>query len=198
VIVHHQLALHGFWLLVWFLKSLKFFEKKFERIWFEFEKKSCFKRSLKKKRKKRKQTLLTFRPSQACRPTKPSRSGPPNRPPFLFFSADADTWAPPVSLTLSPSFLLPHLAAQPTRRRRANPAAPRHFPSFPPHQTGQLRQLTPPSINWSCYLPLAPSRDGRDHQWQAPPLGVRPPPLAFLPLALFKLVFKLLPSPLPS
>jgi hypothetical protein len=39
--------------LPWFLVACVA-SKKFERIWFEFEKKSCFKRSLKKKRKKEK------------------------------------------------------------------------------------------------------------------------------------------------
>jgi hypothetical protein len=43
---------------------------------------------------------------------------------------------------------------------------------------------------------LAPSRDGRGHQWQAPPLGARPPPFAFLPLALFKHALELLRLPL--
>jgi hypothetical protein len=73
------------------------------------KRKVCFKKSLKKKKKK-KDYPLTFWPSQACRPTKSPRSGPPNRLLF-FFLADADTWAPPVSLTFSPSFLLPHIAA---------------------------------------------------------------------------------------
>jgi hypothetical protein len=45
---------------------------------------------------------------------------------------------------------------------------------------------------------LAPSRDGRGHQWQAPPLGAHSPPLAFLPLALFKPVLERLRLPLPS
>jgi hypothetical protein len=45
-----------------------------------------------------------------------------------------------------------------------------------------------PSFSTEC--------DGRDHQWQAPPLGVRSPPLAFLPLALFKHALELLHSPL--
>jgi hypothetical protein len=126
VIVHHQLALHGFWLLVWFLKSLKFFEKKFERIWFEFEKKSCFKRSLKKKRKKRKQTLLTFRPSQACRPTKPSRSGPPNRPPFLFFLCGRRHLGPACQ-----PHPLPFFSSSPPRCP-ADPAPPRESRRAPP------------------------------------------------------------------
>jgi hypothetical protein len=104
------------------------------------KRKVCFKKSLKKKRKKEK---ITFPPN-------PPAAAHLTASPFLF-PADADTWAPPVSLSPSPSFLLPHLAAQPTRRYRANPAAPRHFPSFPPHQAGQLRQLTFPVINWSRY-----------------------------------------------
>jgi hypothetical protein len=45
---------------------------------------------------------------------------------------------------------------------------------------------------------LAPSRDGRGHQWQAPPLGARPPSFAFLPVLLFKPVLDGLRLPLPS
>jgi hypothetical protein len=58
-------------------KSLKEFGLNLKR-------KVCFKKSLKKKRKKIKDYLPTFRPSQACRPTKPSRSSPPNRLSFSF------------------------------------------------------------------------------------------------------------------
>jgi hypothetical protein len=32
---------------------------------------------------------------------------------------------------------------------------------------------------------LAPSRDGRGHQWQAPPPGVLLPPVTSFPLALY-------------
>jgi hypothetical protein len=151
---------------------------------------------LKKKRKKEKAYFSPFAPARPAGPPDSPASGPPNRP-FFFFSADADTWAPLVSLSLSPLPPSPP-CCPPTRRHRANPAAPRLFPSLPLHQTGQLRQLTPPSINWGRYFPLAPSCDGRRHQWQAPPLGARSPPHAFLPLALFKLVLELLRLPLPS
>jgi hypothetical protein len=86
-------------------------------------------------------------------PSGPSTS--PRRPTspllFFFFPRGADIRGPPISLSPSPSFLLLHLAAQPIRRRRAIPAAPRHFPSFPPYQAGQLRQLTFPAINWNRY-----------------------------------------------
>jgi hypothetical protein len=44
---------------------------------------------------------------------------------------------------------------------------------------------------------FAPSRDGRGHQWQAPPPRARSPPLTFFPLALFKLAHKPLRLPLP-
>jgi hypothetical protein len=70
--------------------------------------------------------------------------------PFLFLRG-ADDRAPPVSPFPSPSFLLLHLAAQSIRRRRAIPAAPCHFLSFPPCHAGQLRQLTFPAINWNRY-----------------------------------------------
>jgi hypothetical protein len=119
---------------------------------------------LKKKRKKEKAYFSPFAPARPAGPPDSPASGPPNRP-FFFFSADADTWAPLVSLSLSPLPPSPP-CCPPTRRHRANPAAPRLFPSLPLHQTGQLRQLTPPSINWGRYFPLAPSCDGRRHQWQ--------------------------------
>jgi hypothetical protein len=60
----------------------------------------------------------------------------------------------------------------------------------------------PVSLSPSPFLSSSPRcpagrRDGRGHQWQAPPLGVRPSPLAFLPLALFKLAHEPLRLPLP-
>jgi hypothetical protein len=54
-----------------------------------------------------------------------------------------------------------------------------------------------PSV--SCRYPslIAQLRhDGRRQQWQAPPPGILPPPLAFLSLLLFKLELELLLTPL--
>jgi hypothetical protein len=122
--------------LAWFLvacvaskKFIKFLRKSLKEFGLNLKKKkSCFEKEFEKE-KKEKTYLPTFRPSQACRPTKPPRSGPPNRLLFLFFSADADTWAPPVSLTLSPSFLLPRLAA--SRPGAAAQIPPRPATSLP-------------------------------------------------------------------
>jgi hypothetical protein len=88
--------------------------------------KDCFKKSLKKKRKK--ESL----PSQPGSPA--AHLSLPQRPVFFFFffffPADADIWALPVSLSPPLSFLLLLPAAQPTRRRR-NPRRarpPLHLP----------------------------------------------------------------------
>jgi hypothetical protein len=118
-------------------KFIKFLRKSLKEFGLNLKRKVCFKKRVRKrKEKKRKLTSLPFGPAG---PPKPSRSGPSPSSPFLF-PADADDRAPPVSLSPSPSCLLSHSAAQPTQRRRAIPAAPRHFPSFSPHQAGQLRQ----------------------------------------------------------
>jgi hypothetical protein len=148
-----------------------------------------------RKRKEKKEKKHIFPPFGPARPV-----GPPNHPAAAHLTASFpfSSQTPNLGPACQPHplpFLSSPPRCQPTRRRRANPATPRHFPSLPPHQTGQLRQLTPPPINLSRYLPLEPSRDGRGHQWQAPPLEVRSPPLAFLPLALFRHALELLHSP---
>jgi hypothetical protein len=93
--------------------------------------KDCFKKSL-KKRKRKEESLPSYLLSPAAqRPIYPL----PQRPVFFFFflfffPAGADIWAPPVSLSPPLSFLLPLPAAQPTRRRR-NPRLarpPLHLP----------------------------------------------------------------------
>jgi hypothetical protein len=93
--------------------------------------KDCLKKSLKKRKEKEKKKayLLTFSARRPSGPSIPSRSGPSSSS-FSFFPADADIWAPPVSLSPPLSFLLPLPAAQPTRRRR-NPRRarpPLHLP----------------------------------------------------------------------
>jgi hypothetical protein len=92
------------------------------------KRKVVLKRSLKKKRKKKtKPYLLTFRPK---RPSGPSAITPrrPASPSLFFFSfAVADARSPPVSLSLPPSFS--SSPASPARRRsRADPAPPRLLP----------------------------------------------------------------------
>jgi hypothetical protein len=132
-------------------KFIKFLRKSLKEFDLNLKRKVVLKEVC-KKRKKEKAYLSPFGPARPAGPPDSPASGPPNRP-FFFFSADADTWAPLVSLTLSPFLSSSPPRCQPTRRRRTNPAAPRHFPSLPLHQTGQLRQLTPASINWSRYFP---------------------------------------------
>jgi hypothetical protein len=97
------------------------------------KRKVCFKKSLKKKKKK-KDYPLTFRPSWACRPTKPPRSGPPNRLLF-FFLADADTW-PRLSASPSPlPFFFPTLLqADPAPPRESCHALPLPFPPSSPNR----------------------------------------------------------------
>jgi hypothetical protein len=92
---------------------------------------------------------LSAQTAQAAHQPSPRRPTSPLS--LFFFPRSADDRAPPVSLFPSPSFLLLHLAAQPIRHRHAIPTAPRHFPSFPPYQASQLRQLTFPAINWNRY-----------------------------------------------
>jgi hypothetical protein len=128
--VHHQLALHGFWLVVWLLKVYKILRKSLKEFGLNLKRKVCFKKSLKKKRKKEKLTFSPFGPAWPA--------GPPNLPAaahptalLFFFLADTDTWAPPVSLSPSPSFLLPHLgASRPGATARIPPRPATSLPSL--------------------------------------------------------------------
>jgi hypothetical protein len=94
-----------------------------------------------KKEKKTKPYLLTFRPK---RPSGPSPITPhrPASPSLFFFSfAVADTWAPLVSLSISP-FLSSSLclAVPPPQPRGSRRAPPSPLP-FSPQQACQLRHL---------------------------------------------------------
>jgi hypothetical protein len=137
---------------------------------------------LKKKRKKEKQRWFPFQPRWPKRPIKPPRAGPL----LLFsfsFSPAALTSGARLSASPSPLSFLLRLAIQPSRRRRAIPAAPGRLPTFLSSPRSQLRQSNPPEINWDRYFPsLNPSRDGRGHQWQAAgrpiPFSPRLPPFA--------------------
>jgi hypothetical protein len=151
----------SFFGFAWFLvacvtskKFIKLLRKSLKEFGLNLNRKVCFKKSLKKKRKKEKAYLPSLRPSRPAGPPKPSRSGPSPSSPFSF-SRGRRHLGPACQPLPSPFFLLSHPAAQPTRHRRAIPTAPRHFPSFPPHQAGQLRQLTSPAINWSRYPSLS-------------------------------------------
>jgi hypothetical protein len=128
--------------LAWFLvacvaskKFIKFLRKSLKEFGLNLKKKkSCFEKEFEKE-KKEKTYLPTFRPSQACRPTKPPRSGPPNRLLFLFFSTDADTWAPPVSLTFPLPFFFPaSWPAVPAPPRESRHAPPLPFPPSSPNR----------------------------------------------------------------
>jgi hypothetical protein len=181
---------------VWFLKVYKIFEKKFERVRFEFEKKSCFKKEFEKK-KKGKPYLLTFRPKQPSSP--PSFS--PRRPtsPLSFsFSLLSLTPGPHSSVSPSPpSFLLLLCLAALSPQPRI-PPRPASFPSFPSSSSFPIKAINHPRSSGAVSLSFAPSRDGRGHQWQAPPLGAPSPSLALLPVLLFKPVLERLRLPLPS
>jgi hypothetical protein len=156
--------------------------------------KDVLKRSLKKKRKKKNLTLLTFGPEQPA-------SLSPRRPAFpfsfSFFPALTDAWAPLVGLSLSSPFFLFFLCLAglpPQPRITPRPAS---FPSFPSSSSLPIKAINRSRSSGAVSLSFAPSRDGRGHQWQAPPLGARSPPLALLPV-LLKPVLERLLLPLPS
>jgi hypothetical protein len=66
-------------------KFIKFLRKSLKEFGLNLKRKVCFKKEFEKeKEKKKKVYLLTFWPSRPAGPPKPSRSSPPNRPPFLF------------------------------------------------------------------------------------------------------------------
>jgi hypothetical protein len=81
---------------------------------------------LKKKKKKTKESLLTFRPSQPAGPPAPPRAGPRHLSLFLFFAL-ADDWVPPVSFLPSPFLSSSSLL----RRPAAAAAIPAVSLSFP-------------------------------------------------------------------
>jgi hypothetical protein len=97
----------------------------------------------------------------------------------------------------SPSFLLSP-ASPACRRSRADPAAPRLSPFLLSSTDLPIKAFNRPGTIGVVSPFLAPSRDGRGHQWQAPLLGARPPPFAFLPALLFKPVLDRLQPQFPS
>jgi hypothetical protein len=145
VVVHHHLALHGFWLLVWLLKSLRNFVKRFEGFWFEFKKKSLISKEFEKEKNEKKRKSIPFGPAGLlAHHLFPAAAHLP-APPFLF-PPTIDTPALPVSLSPPPSFLLP-LPCSARPGAAAIPPRPATSPSFPPHRAGQLRKLTSLVIN---------------------------------------------------
>jgi hypothetical protein len=71
------------------------------------------------------------------------------------------------------------------------PPRPAFSPSFFSPASLPIKAFNRPSTIGAVSPFLAPSHDGRGHQWQAP-LGARPPPFAFLPALLFKHALELL------
>jgi hypothetical protein len=106
--------------------------------------KNGLKMKLKKKKKKKKTSPAPLSAQTAQRPVGQHPRWPTSPPLLFLFPRDADAWAPHVSLPFPLSFLLPSLAAQLTRRRRAIPAAPGRLPTFPSSLRSQLRQSNPP------------------------------------------------------
>jgi hypothetical protein len=101
---------------------------------------------MKFEKEKEKKEISTGHPfSQAAHQPSPRR---PTLPLPLFFFPVAVTTGARLSASPPPPFLSssPRCPPEP-----APPRDPRRFPSFPPYQAGQLRQLTFPAINWNCY-----------------------------------------------
>jgi hypothetical protein len=98
----------------------------------------------KEKEKKERRNSVGFLLAQMAQAAhQASRAGPLlSSSPFLF-PRGADIRGPPVSLSPSLSFLLP-IAIQPSRRRRAIPAAPGRLPTFLSSPRSQLRQSNTP------------------------------------------------------
>jgi hypothetical protein len=108
-------------------KFIKFLRKSLKEFDLNLKRKVVLKRSLKKKRKKTQN--LTSLPFGPARPAGPASCPAPARLSlslFLFFAL-ADTRAPPVSLSLPPSFSSSPCSSD-HRRSRADSAAPRLLP----------------------------------------------------------------------
>jgi hypothetical protein len=105
-----------------------------------------------KKKKKKKEISTGHLSAQAAHQLSPRR---PTLPLPLFFFPVALTAGARLSASPLPLPFFFTSLPSPSPRRRAIPAAPRRFPSFPPYQVGQLRQLTSPAINWNRYLSIS-------------------------------------------
>jgi hypothetical protein len=150
-------------------------------------------------KKKKKETYPPYHSAQRPNSRHPfPRSGPSPAVPFLCFFLPL-TRRPLLSASPRPPSFFFLSSVSPARRRRRDSRCVPPLPlPFLPTRVGQLRQLTPCDQLGSLPPSLRPSRDGRGHQWQAPPPGILPPPLTFLSLLLFKLELELLPFPLHS
>jgi hypothetical protein len=143
------------------VKSLKKFGLNLSlKVWFE--------KSLKKKRKKKENLPLhPFGPATQ-QPTNLSPAAAHATGSFFYSFYFADEPAPPISLSpvafLSSSPPLP----RPARRRRKSCRARPPSPSFPPRSSRPIKAVNPRVFNPAVSLSLAPARDDRGHQWQAP------------------------------
>jgi hypothetical protein len=161
------------------------------------KRKVVLKRSLKKKRKKTKPYLLTFRPKRPRGPSPPSRTGPPLPLSFSFLLLSL-TPGPHLSASPSPlPFLLPP-ARRPLPQPRGSRRAPPSSLPFSPQRARQLRQLIAHSNPRPFPLfPLPSLHPDGPAAINGKPAG-RPVPFrfAFLPTPLFKLALELLRPPL--
>jgi hypothetical protein len=159
--------------------------------------KGCFKKGLKKKKKKRNSPRLPFGPV-AQQPINTSPAAAHDRHLFFFFLSFADDpatgqWLP------SPSFLLPPPLPRPVRRRRdPRRALPLPFP-FLLARAGQLRRHFL-AFKSGClpFPPVLPEMHAAFNGKRRPPLAPSASPPFPLSRLLFKVEPKLLLAPLLS
>jgi hypothetical protein len=170
VFVHHYLAMHDFWLLVWGLKSLQNFVKNFEKVLNGFE----FKRfELKEFEKEKKRKDLTSLSARSGPPAHLLSSAAARVPSLLFFFLVSLTGRSHLSaLLLPPAPFLSPVQPAPT----GTPPSPSP-PPLPPSIRGiqsravipktvsppnpfcfpfpfLLFAVAPPTINGKCATPL--------------------------------------------
>jgi hypothetical protein len=138
--------------------------KSLKRLGLNMSLKVWIEKSLKKKKK---------RENLPPHPSGPAAERPTNFFPaehwLLFFSFSfVDKPVTPVSFSpvafLSSSPPLPRQARRRRKSRRARPPSP----SFPPRSSRPIKAVNPRDFNLAVSLSLAPARDDRGHQWQAP------------------------------
>jgi hypothetical protein len=116
--------------------------------------KDCFKKSL-KKRKRKEENLPSYLLSLAAqRPIYPLPQRPVTLLSFLFFPRTLTTGPRLSASPRSLSFLLLLPAAQPTRRRRDPRRAP-PLPFLPSSPSRPIKAINSPVINWSRYPSLS-------------------------------------------
>jgi hypothetical protein len=153
------------------------------------KRKVVLKRSLKKNL-----TSLPFGPNGPAAHRPSPLTGPPLPLSFLFFCCRSHLGPTRQPLHLPLPFLLPP-ARRPAAAAVRIPPRPAFSPSFFSLASLPIKAFNRPGTIGAVSPFLAPSRDGRGHQWQAPP---RSPPssLRLLPALLFKHALELLRLPL--